>query len=104
MRILLFLAVSLSLALGGNTGAAGQGDAPPAPPSTGTLHVAAVRQPIYGFGGTQTYNGDAIMDFANREAVYRALFSDLKLDILRLRNYYDYAGQKEGFEAQPHEY
>jgi len=92
------------LAFGGQIGAAGQPNTPPPPSATGTLHPAALRQPIYGFGGTQTYNGDAIMDFSNREAVYRALFADLKLDILRLRNYYDYEGQEAGFEAKTREY
>ncbi len=69
-----------------------------------SIHTAAVRQPIYGFGGTQTYNGDALLDFSNRDAVYKALFADLKLDILRLRNYHDYAGQQEGFDKTTREF
>jgi len=68
--------------------------------TTATLHVSELRQPIYGFGGSLTYNGDALIDFPNRDAVYRALFSDLKLDIWRLRNYHDYEGQEEAFEKK----
>lgn len=30
-----------------------------------------VRQPIYGFGGSQTYAGDALAGFANQDAVYK---------------------------------
>jgi O-glycosyl hydrolase len=63
-----------------------------------------VRQPIYGFGGSQTYNGDLLAGFANREAVYRALFADLNLDILRLRNYYNYDGLEDNFEAKTREF
>lgn len=74
------------------------------PAATGTLHTETVRQVIYGFGGSQTYNGDQLASFANRDAVYKALFADLKLDILRLRNYYDYSGQEEGFEARTRDF
>src|SRR5689334_19788421 len=57
----------------------GDGAPPPSPPAAvGTLHVSAVRQPIYGFGASQTYSGDALAGFANRETVYRLLFQDLK--------------------------
>src|SRR5579862_3400667 len=94
---LLFVACSLLVHRGSMAAANDPEQAAPALAATGTLHVAAVRQPIYGFGGSQTYNGDPLIGFANREAVYRALFSELKLDILRLRNYYDYDGQEEGF-------
>lgn len=73
-------------------------------PPVATLHVSQERQLIYGFGGSQTYNGDALMDFPNRDAVYRALFSDLKLDIWRLRNYNGYEGQQAGFDAKTREF
>lgn len=77
----------------------------PAPPTAvAAIHASSVRQPIYGFGGTQTYNGDALAAFANRDAVYKALFADLKLDILRLRNYHDYPGQQAAFEARTREF
>ena len=46
-----------------------------------SLRISAVRQPIYGFGGSQTYAGDSLADLSNREAVYKALFQDLKIDI-----------------------
>jgi glucuronoarabinoxylan endo-1,4-beta-xylanase len=73
--------------------------APPAPaPSTATVQVGAVRQPIFGFGGSQTYAGDALADFPHRDAVYKALFQDLKIDIFRLRNYHGYPGEQAKFE------
>ncbi len=85
-------------------GAAQSLQSQPESAATAILHPSAVRQPIYGFGGTQTYAGDLLAGFSNREAVYRALFSDLKLDILRLRNYYGYAGQEAAFEARTREF
>lgn len=92
---------SLLAAAGCAFGQAGQ---PSTPPAVAVLHTSELRQPIYGFGGTQTYNGDLLADFSNRDAVYRALFSDLRLDILRLRNYYGYAGQEKAFEARTREF
>lgn len=104
-RLLLFVAACCSLAIGGQVGGAGQGNAVAPPPvASAALHIAAVRQKIYGFGGSQTYNGDPLAGFANRKAVYKALFEDLKLDILRLRNYYDYSGQEQGFETKTREF
>jgi O-glycosyl hydrolase len=76
----------------------------PPPPTSATLRVLSVRQPIYGFGGSQTFNGDALADYPGREAVYQALFQELKLDIFRLRNYHDYEGQQERFEKITREY
>lgn len=73
-------------------------------PVTATLHPSALRQPIYGFGGSQTFNGDALADYPGREAVYKALFQELKLDIFRLRNYYDYPGQREKYEKVTREF
>lgn len=78
--------------------------APSSPPAVGTLHVSALRQPIYGFGGSQTYNGDALASFPGRDAAYKALFQDLKIDILRLRNYNGYPGQQEKFERVTREF
>lgn len=83
--------------------AQGPGSAP-APPATATLRPSAVRQPIYGFGGSQTFNGDALADYPGREAVYQALFGELKLDIFRLRNYHAYAGQQEKFDRVTREF
>lgn len=62
------------------------------------LDPRALRQPILGFGGSQTYNGDILGSFPGREKVYQALFEDLKLDFYRLRNYHDYPGQQEKFD------
>ncbi len=68
------------------------------PTAAATVRVNAVRQPIYGFGGSQTYAGDSLADFPKRDAVYKALFQDLKIDIFRLRNYHGYPGEQEKFE------
>lgn len=54
------------------------------------LDTNALRQPMLGFGGSQTFNGDMISDFPGRDKVYQALFQDLKLDFYRVRNYHDY--------------
>lgn len=97
---LLTLAAALSPAgiagIGGP--AAAQPPAAPQPPAAATVQVGAVRQPIYGFGGSQTYAGDSLADFTGRDAVYKALFQDLKIDIFRLRNYHGYPGEQEKFE------
>jgi O-glycosyl hydrolase len=68
------------------------------------LHIAVERQPMFGIGGTITYNGDLLVDFPERETVYRALFSDLKLDFLRLRNYHDYPGQEANFAKRTRDF
>lgn len=72
--------------------------APEPAPATATIQVGAVRQPIFGFGGSQTYAGDSLADFPRRDAVYKALFQDLKIDIFRLRNYHGYPGEQKKFE------
>src|SRR5215210_5076256 len=95
---LLVAAMCLALSSGGQA----QPQAPP--PVTATLRPSALRQPMYGFGGSQTFNGDALADYPGREAVYQALFQELKLDIFRLRNYHDYEGQKEKFEKVTREF
>jgi endo-1,4-beta-xylanase len=59
---------------------------------------------MYGFGGSQTFHGDALADYAGRERVYEALFGELKLDIFRLRNYHEYEGQQEKFEKITREF
>ena len=78
--------------------AVAQVPATPPAPSTAIIQTGQVHQPIYGFGGSQTYAGDSLADFSGREAVYKALFQDLKIDIFRLRNYNAYPGEQEKFE------
>ncbi len=87
----------IALAAGLAATVAAQTPAIPTPPAVGTIHVADVHQPIYGFGGSQTYAGDSLADFPRRDAVYKALFQDLKIDIYRLRNYNGYPGQQAKF-------
>jgi len=72
--------------------------------ATAVLDIRAVRQPIYGFGGSQTFNGDALLDFRDRKAVYQALFEDLHLDIFRLRNFNGYDGQQARFDQMIREF
>jgi glucuronoarabinoxylan endo-1,4-beta-xylanase len=80
--------------------------AAPAGTVRATIHAGAPRQKIYGFGGSITYAADSTFDFAGREATYEAIFSELKLDILRLRNWHGYAaaGSQERFEKITQEY
>ena len=85
-------------------GAAAQSPAAQTPPAIVAIHVKDVRQPIYGFGGSQTYAGDNLASFPGRDAVYRALFQDLKIDIFRLRNYNGYPGQQAKFEQVTREF
>ena len=70
----------------------------PQEPIAVQIDLSKTHQPMLGFGGTQTYNGDAVLGYGERDRVYRALFSDLKLDFLRLRNFHDYPGQQATFE------
>lgn len=69
-----------------------------------SISLDKVYQPMLGFGGTQTYNGDAVLSFPERDRVYRALFADLKIDYLRLRNFHDYEGQQTTFENMLRDY
>lgn len=95
-RVFATLGASLALSAVLTRNVAAQSSAPA--PSTITVRVGDTRQPIFGFGGSQTYAGDALADFPNRDAVYRALFQDLKIDIFRLRNYNAYPGEQDKFE------
>ncbi|MES2463842.1 MAG: hypothetical protein V4671_25005, partial [Armatimonadota bacterium] len=94
------LGVSLAVAalFAAHPALASQPPAPAPTPATVTVNTGALRQPIYGFGGSQTYAGESLADFPKQEAVYKALFQDLKIDIYRLRNYHDYPGQQAKFE------
>lgn len=62
------------------------------------LNLNEIRQPMLGFGGSQTFNGDLLADFPGRNEVYQILFQELKLDLYRIRNYHDYPGQQEKFD------
>jgi glucuronoarabinoxylan endo-1,4-beta-xylanase len=68
------------------------------------LNLSEICQPMLGFGGSQTFNGDMIGDFPHRSEVYRILFQELKLDFYRIRNYHDYAGQQEKFDRLTRDY
>ena len=89
-------ALSLVVLMPGNPTVAQSPDPPP--PAAATIQTGAMRQAIFGFGGSQTYAGDALANFPGRDAVYKALFQDLKIDIFRLRNYNGYPGEQEKFE------
>src|SRR4051812_37733445 len=88
-------------------GRAASGQTPSGPSATtappvvrAALHAGSPRQTIYGFGGSITYGADSTADFAGREAAYEAIFSELRIDILRLRNWNGYAvpGSQDRFE------
>jgi O-glycosyl hydrolase len=68
------------------------------PSASAKIHTTEIHQPIYGFGASLTYSGDALSTFANRDLVYKELYSDLGMDILRLRNYSGYDGQQDNFD------
>jgi O-glycosyl hydrolase len=72
--------------------------------TTAHIDTNTWRQPILGFGGSQTYNGDLLGTFSGRKKVYEALFQDLRLDFYRLRNYHDYPGQQEKFDTLLRDY
>ncbi len=61
-----------------------------------TAHVAidttVHHQTLTGFGATVGYAEDAITHHPQKAALYRAMFADLGLDVLRFRNRYGYAG------------
>jgi len=56
------------------------------PTATVTVDTAARRQELVGFGATVAYGESEITRHAEREALYSAMFSELGLDVLRLRN------------------
>ena len=90
----------------GGPGAAASQAAAPAAAVRAVLRADAPRQTIYGFGGSITYGADSTADFVGREAAYEAIFSELRIDILRLRNWHGYAapGAQDRFEAVTREY
>ena len=99
------LLFSFAFLTGGLLGPVANAQTPaPTASATASLHTADVHQPIYGFGGSQTYSGDALADFPNKAAVYKALFQDLKIDIFRLRNYDKYPGEQAKFERVTREF
>lgn len=54
-------------------------------------------QSMFGFGGALTWYSDRIVSSPNSEEIYRLIFEDLGLDILRLMNWYyplDYPNNK----------
>lgn len=101
-----FLSAGAALALCSLIGSPLLAAAASVPLINASLHAGAPRQTIYGFGGSITYGADSTAGFVGREAAYEAIFSELRLDILRLRNWNGYADPKTQaqFEAVTREY
>ncbi|MBN2195833.1 MAG: hypothetical protein JW751_23655 [Polyangiaceae bacterium] len=59
------------------------------------VDVAAHHQELLGFGATLAYAEDGIVLHPRRSELYAAMFSDLGLDVLRLRNRYGYTGDDD---------
>lgn len=54
------------------------------------LDLSTTYQTIVGFGGSLAYYEGWVTAHPNKDQIYEALFGELSLDILRLRNAYDY--------------
>ncbi|HYW96759.1 MAG TPA: hypothetical protein VE870_14280, partial [Bacteroidales bacterium] len=55
-----------------------------------TINPSTTYQSIVGFGGSLAYYENWVTAHPNKSQIYQALFGELGLDILRLRNAYDY--------------
>jgi glucuronoarabinoxylan endo-1,4-beta-xylanase len=60
------------------------------PEVAGDVNVNTVYQQIEGFGGSACYDASLLTSYAYRETVYDLLFRDLGMDILRIKNTYDF--------------
>jgi glucuronoarabinoxylan endo-1,4-beta-xylanase len=54
------------------------------------VNVNIVYQQLEGFGGSACYDASLLTSYAYRETVYDLLFRDLGMDILRIKNTYDF--------------
>jgi O-glycosyl hydrolase len=59
--------------------------------ATGTVDVNVVYQQLEGFGGAAVYDCPALTTHSKKEEIYDLLFKELGIDILRIRNTYDYS-------------
>ena len=59
--------------------------------ASGEINVNDTLQTIQGFGASIAYYENWLTAHPNNEAIYEAIFGDLGIDILRLRNTYQYA-------------
>ena len=60
----------------------------PQPNATVTVDTSERRQTLVGFGATIAYGENEILAHPQRDALYSAMFVELGLDVLRLRNRY----------------
>lgn len=81
---------------------------PQLPAILATVDTQKTYQSITGFGASTAYYQDWLVAHPQREAIYAALYSELRLDILRLRNTYEAgkphfaAVEKEIFDGATH--
>lgn len=64
----------------------------PTPTAQVTVDTQTMHQMLVGFGATVAYGEDQITGHPQKEALYDALFSELGLDILRLRDRFEHTG------------
>ena len=64
----------------------------PTPTAQVSLDTTSHHQVLTGFGATVGYAEDAITHHPRKAALYRAMFEELGLDVLRFRNRYGYVG------------
>jgi glucuronoarabinoxylan endo-1,4-beta-xylanase len=58
---------------------------------TGIVDVNVVYQQLEGFGGAAVYDCPKLVAHTKKEEIYDLLFKELGIDILRIRNTYDYS-------------
>lgn len=57
-----------------------------------TVSLSTKHQSLVGFGASISYANDELVRHPSKQAVYDAVFGELGLDVLRLRNRYGYTG------------
>ena len=65
--------------------------------ATITVNPATAYQEMIGFGGALTWYSDRVVSSSKSEEIYRLMFEELGMDILRLKNWYyplDYPANK----------
>jgi glucuronoarabinoxylan endo-1,4-beta-xylanase len=83
------LCAALGIGVAGVLGLRVRSTLPPAAPTVeARIDPQTTYQTLTGFGASTAYYGEWLASHPQREAIYGALYGELKLDILRLRNTY----------------
>jgi glucuronoarabinoxylan endo-1,4-beta-xylanase len=64
-------------------------------PTTVTIDPSERYQALIGFGASLAFVEDQVIHHPRRDELYEAMFADLGLDVLRLRNRFGYAGDDD---------